>query len=229
MKDPAVLFYFQDFLVGTDFMSADEVGKYIRILCHQADKGSLTLSQLKRICEGTVPEAVMEKLKIDDEGKYYQERMRTEREKRINYSESRRKNRTVKDDNICRTYDKHMENVNINSIDCNNNLTVDNVTDDSLTSEDKLIDTAWRNWKKYKKAEFNFKYKSEVSEDAAKKELLNLCRGDPGMAIKIIEQSIANGWKGLFNLKNNGTNKKDSGATADEIASIVASKFGSDR
>ncbi len=24
MKDPAVLFYFQDFLVGTDFMSADE-------------------------------------------------------------------------------------------------------------------------------------------------------------------------------------------------------------
>jgi hypothetical protein len=114
MKDPAVLFYFQDFLVGTDFMSADEVGKYIRILCHQADKGSLTLSQLKRICEGTVPEAVMEKLKIDDEGKYYQERMRTEREKRINYSESRRKNRAVKDDNICETYDKHMENINEN-------------------------------------------------------------------------------------------------------------------
>jgi len=95
-------------------MSADEVGKYIRILCHQADKGSLTLSQLKRICEGSVPEAVMEKLKIDDEGKYYQERMRTEREKRMNYSESRRQNRVKKENNICKTYDSHMENENEN-------------------------------------------------------------------------------------------------------------------
>jgi hypothetical protein len=114
MKDPAVLFYFQDFLVGTDLMSADEVGKYIRILCHQADKGALTLPQLKRICEGNVPEAVMDKLRIDEEGKYYQDRMRTEREKRISYSESRRQNRIKKEDNICKTYDIHMENENIN-------------------------------------------------------------------------------------------------------------------
>ena len=120
MKDPAVLFYFQDFLVGTDLMSADEVGKYIRILCHQADKGALTLPQLKRICEGNVPEAVMDKLRIDEEGKYYQDRMRTEREKRISYSESRRQNRIKKEDNICKTYDIHMENenrdININEV-----------------------------------------------------------------------------------------------------------------
>ena len=30
MKDPAVLFYFQDFLVGTEFMTDDEVGKYLQ-------------------------------------------------------------------------------------------------------------------------------------------------------------------------------------------------------
>ena len=29
MKDPAVLFYFQDFLVGTEFMTDEEVGQYI--------------------------------------------------------------------------------------------------------------------------------------------------------------------------------------------------------
>jgi hypothetical protein len=114
MKDPAVLFYFQDFLVGTEFMTDEEVGKYKRILCHQADKGALTLSQVKRICSGSVPEAIMEKLLQDDEGKYYQERMRSEREKRICYSESRRKNREAKDNNICETYDKHMENENEN-------------------------------------------------------------------------------------------------------------------
>jgi hypothetical protein len=110
MKDPAVLFYFQDFLVGTEFMSDEEVGKYIRILCHQADKGSLSREQLEKICKRNIPLCIMEKLDIDERGCYYQERMRVEKEKRVKYSESRSKNRT----NICKTYDKHMENENIN-------------------------------------------------------------------------------------------------------------------
>jgi len=114
MKDPAVLFYFQDFLVGTEFMTDDEVGKYIRILCHQADKGSLSEVQIKRICRGVIPEAIMEKLSEDDNGNLYQKRMREEREKRTNYTESRRKNRTKKLNIISSTYDKHMENENEN-------------------------------------------------------------------------------------------------------------------
>ena len=117
MKDPAVLFYFQDFLVGTEFMSHDEVGKYIRILCHQADNGSLTLLQLQRICGSKeVPDAILEKLQQDEEGKFYQKRMKEEKEKRTKYSESRRQNRKkdTKEENICLTYDKHMENENIN-------------------------------------------------------------------------------------------------------------------
>lgn len=115
MKDPAVLFYFQDFLVGTEFMTDDEVGKYMRILCHLADKGSLCKSQVLRICKtSTIPEAISEKLLIDEDGNYYQRRMREEREKRINYSESRRLNRTKVNNNICKTYDVHMENENEN-------------------------------------------------------------------------------------------------------------------
>ena len=125
MKDPAVLFYFQDFLVGTEFMTDDEVGKYIRILCHQADKGALCLDKLKRICRSEVPETIMEKLSQDENGNYYQKRMQLEREKRVNYSESRRNNRTKKEDNICKTYDKHMENENENiNKDINNKISV---------------------------------------------------------------------------------------------------------
>ena len=114
MKDPAVLFYFQDFLVGTEFMTDDEVGKYIRILCHQADKGALSESQLKRICRSEIPEAIKEKLLIDSSGNFYQNRMRVEREKRMNFTESRRKNRSKKDTIISSSYDKHMENENEN-------------------------------------------------------------------------------------------------------------------
>ena len=42
MKDPAFLFYYQDFLVGTSFMSNEVIGAYIKILCYQADKGSIS-------------------------------------------------------------------------------------------------------------------------------------------------------------------------------------------
>jgi uncharacterized protein YdaU (DUF1376 family) len=87
------------------------------------------------------------------------------------------------------------------------------------------IESIWNKWKEYKRKEFNFKYKSAVSEDAAKKELLTLCRGEPELAIKIIEQSIANGWKGLFKLKDDERNKKNNGATSEEILRAVHKHF----
>ena len=122
MKDPAVLFYFQDFLIGTGFMTDDEVGKYIRILCHQADKGPLTEYQVKKICKNdVVPEAISSKLIQDENGNYYQKRMQIEREKRNNYIESRRHNRSLSKKNISKTYDKRMENENEN---INNSINV---------------------------------------------------------------------------------------------------------
>ena len=41
-KDPAVLFYTSDFLSGTFTMTNEQVGKYIRLLCLQHQKGRLT-------------------------------------------------------------------------------------------------------------------------------------------------------------------------------------------
>ena len=41
-------FYYQDFLVGTEFMADEDTGKYIKMLCYQADKGKLTK---KQVCE----------------------------------------------------------------------------------------------------------------------------------------------------------------------------------
>ena len=66
-------------------------------------------------------------------------------------------------------------------------------------SENFLKD--WDLWKKFKKDEFNFSYKTVLSEQAAINELVNLSKGDEAAAKKIIHQSIANGWKGFFELK----------------------------
>lgn len=59
----------------------------------------------------------------------------------------------------------------------------------------------WDLWKKFKKDELNFSYKTALSEQAAMNELVGLSKGDEAAAKKIIHQSIANGWKGFFELK----------------------------
>ena len=110
-KDPAFLFYYQDWLVGTYFLNRREKGAYMDLLCYQADKGYLTLEIINEVLNGDVE--CWPKLKdkfIEENGKFYNKRLKEEREKRKKYSESRSKNRN----NICQSYDKHMENENEN-------------------------------------------------------------------------------------------------------------------
>lgn len=60
----------------------------------------------------------------------------------------------------------------------------------------------WQLWKTYKSKEHNFKYKSELSEQASLNELSNLSGGNETTAIAIMNQSMTKGWKGFFELKN---------------------------
>ena len=65
----------------------------------------------------------------------------------------------------------------------------------------KEFEEIWIAWKEYKKKEFKFTYKTNQSELAALSELTKLSNGQEDIAFKILNQSMANGWKGLFNLK----------------------------
>lgn len=125
MKDPAILFYPSDFLAGTFMMSDEQVGRYIRLLCIQHQKGRLSEKDMLNICK-TYDEDIFEKFTKDENGKYYNKRLEEEIQKRINYTESRRKNRkssiNQKDketaiehmSNICETHVQHMGNGNGN-------------------------------------------------------------------------------------------------------------------
>jgi hypothetical protein len=114
-KDPAFLFYYQDFLVGSDDMTNEEVGAYIRCLCHQASKGSVTEKHMKKICmTSDVHEIVKSKFEVNDEGNFINQRLSTEILRRVAFSESRRNNRLKKTSDkdmmiISNSYDKHME------------------------------------------------------------------------------------------------------------------------
>lgn len=116
-KDPAVLFYTQDFLVGTTFMNHEQRGKYITLLCLQHQKGVLSEKDMLHIC-GTYDEDVFAKFVRDDQGNFFNERMKMETERRATYAESRRKNRMKKETyekdmlNTSKTYVRHMENEN---------------------------------------------------------------------------------------------------------------------
>lgn len=70
---------------------------------------------------------------------------------------------------------------------------------------DPVFEDAFTAWLDYKKKQFRFEYKTERSLKAAYSELVRLSGGDPYTATRIVEQSMSNGWKGLFELKSNGT------------------------
>ena len=89
-KDPAVLFYTQDFLTGTMLMDDSQVGKYIRLLCLQQQNGGLTEKEMLRIC-GEYDEDIFKKFELVD-GVYMNKRMLIETNRRRKYVESRQRN-----------------------------------------------------------------------------------------------------------------------------------------
>lgn len=105
-KDPAFLFYSNDFLSGTFTMSDEQVGKYVRLLCLQHQKKELTENDMLNICK-SYDEDVYSKFIKTKRNTFYNKRLADEMDRRKKYSDSRRKNRLSK--NICKSYVEHME------------------------------------------------------------------------------------------------------------------------
>jgi uncharacterized protein YdaU (DUF1376 family) len=111
-KDPAFLFYTGDFCTGTQFLTDEQVGKYLRLLMAQHQHGHLTEKQVLHISKSYDKDVMMKFIK-DSDGLWYNERLEIEIEKRRNYSESRKKNKQGKK-NTSKSYDSHMDNKNEN-------------------------------------------------------------------------------------------------------------------
>lgn len=109
-KDPAFLFYSSDFLNGVSDLTMEERGQFITLLCLQHQKDGLNEKTI-RLSVGSVSVDVMDKFRLSD-GKYFNNRLCEEIEKRKNYTASRRENglkggRPKAKDNLM---DKHMVN-----------------------------------------------------------------------------------------------------------------------
>lgn len=90
MKDPAFLFYTNDFLSGIQDLTFEERGQFITLLCLQHQKGHLS-EKLIKLSVGNATADVMAKFRQDSSGLWYNVRLDLEIEKRQAHGEKQRK------------------------------------------------------------------------------------------------------------------------------------------
>lgn len=111
-KDPAVLWYWNDWSGGTITMSRFLKGCYMDLLHAQFNNGNLSLTEIKTVLGsdfGAAWPTLQKKFKNDGNGLYFNERLVTESIKRKSFTKSRRNNL-----NGSSHMDNHMEDVNEN-------------------------------------------------------------------------------------------------------------------
>lgn len=81
-----------------------------------------------------------------------------------------------------------------------------NITDKQLLFFSFEYEKLWKEWMEYKNSEFKDNFKSKKSEQIAINQLEKLSDQNIETAKEIINQSISNRWKGLFQIKTKTTN-----------------------
>lgn len=88
-KDPAFLFYSNDFLTGVSDLTMEERGQFITLMCLQHQKGGLTKKAVA-IAVASASKDVMKKFEVDENGLLYNKRLQLEIDKRKNFTEKQR-------------------------------------------------------------------------------------------------------------------------------------------
>jgi uncharacterized phage protein (TIGR02220 family) len=90
-KSPAFNFYSSDFLTGTALMNYTQKGKYITLLCLQHQQGHLEEEDFFDIVDPT-DRKLMSKFLLDEDGKYYNEKLEEVMQQRSIHIEKQREN-----------------------------------------------------------------------------------------------------------------------------------------
>ena len=97
-KDPAFLFYPNDYMGGTMHLSRKIKGAYVDLMCLQFNMGKMTIDDIRTFLNTDFEECwfpIMHKFESDG-NHYWNKRLQMEIERRRAYSESRRANRLNK-------------------------------------------------------------------------------------------------------------------------------------
>ena len=156
-KDPAFLFYPNDYIGGTMGWSFEEKGAYMEILMMQFNRGHMTEHMIGHIV-GQLWDKLKDKFEVDDKGLYFNVRLEEEKTKRQRFTNSRKNNlsgvnqHTKKEENNIGHMSNHMEDENVNVIINKNKdkkeLNIPTIEEFLLVAKEKLI-TAKLDFVKY--------------------------------------------------------------------------------
>jgi len=160
-KDPAFLFYPNDYIGGTMGMTFEEKGAYIEILMLQFNRGHMTSHMIGQLV-GQLWESIKCKFVQDEEGLWYNIRLDQEKDKRMSFTQSRRNNIKGLNQHTIGHMTSHMENENE---DVNRNI-----------NKVKIVDTQFE--------EFWDLYDYKKSRDKAEKAWKTLNQEEKALALQ---------------------------------------------
>ena len=180
-KDPAILFYTSDFLTGTLTMTDEQVGKYIRLLCLQHQKGYLTEKDMISICKQHDQE-IYEKFFKTEEGFYLNKRMQEEAKKRKNFCEKQKQRIKKRWDNDTVVLPRELvipkkENININDIILKKELTFKEEVSTFKNYPSEMLKDFIQYWTEPNKSRTKLRYELEKTWDTSRR-LANWAKND---------------------------------------------------
>ncbi len=214
-KDPAFLFYTNDFSSGTQFFSDEQLGIYLRLLMAQHQHGHLSEKQVIFISK-SYDNDIMQKFAKDEKGLFFNERLELEILRRKNYTDSRGRNKQgktkdltdIEEGNTSKSYEKHMENVN-EDVNTNKDLDIINKEKpkkfDFLNSMiqlgfDKKLTEEWLLVRKNKKA--------TNTETALKSFCMEIAKSGKDKNV-ILEICVSKSWSGFKSTWDIGGQKEN--------------------
>ncbi len=209
-KDPAFLFYPNDWLGGTLGMTLEEKGAYLELIICQFNSGHMTSHMAGRMV-GQLFGQIQDKFKKDENGLWYNERLDLEIEKRNSFINSRKNNLKGFNQHKKRAHmeghmTSHMENENENII--KKGGVGENIKPPWAKNfhhwspgiqypfESEKFGRIWDQWLDYKKQR-NLDDYTSISESEAINNLAYLSQGDLKKAEIMVKHSIARNWKSI--------------------------------
>jgi uncharacterized protein YdaU (DUF1376 family) len=212
-KRPAFQFYPSDFLVGTAILTPEETGIYIRLLCYQWTNGGLIncVPILARLAacedEGAVAAVMSLKFEEGEDGKLYNKRLEEVRQEQEQYREKQRENAKKRwavdavampphKSGIEVASNRHIPKPCSSSSPSTSNTSSKEEVGVEFPANLKSADfgSAWEGYLAYRKSS---RLKS-LAPASVQAQLRNLSEMGHDAAIEAINQSIANGWQGIF-------------------------------
>ena len=244
-KDPAFLFYSAEFLAGVSDLTMEERGQYITLLAMQHQKGHVSSRSLT-ICLPDASSYVLSKFEVDEEGNYFNQKLRdviSARQKHLpkkkaaatlggllSANQATKEERAkIKAEFVIEDFTKYPEeemkqkltkwfkhllnyirngngngNRNRSRKEDKDNLSIGNVKEDKREvifpyTSDKFMST-WGLWKEFRVKDLRCKPYAPIGEQAALRKVTKVSSSETE-AISVIEQSMENGWRGLFEIK----------------------------